>query len=244
MSTEDRLEYLEAQVIELEQSSVILRERLHREEIRSERQWENVSNLWARLKSFEEYYRAEFNIPPPEKRAPPYTSRHRASPGRYPDVHPESSTLRNISKRRKKSTSPSNPLHLVVPFAEYGPTQASRTRPALAIPLATTVSTVPAASTDNAPVPDDASIGTDTVATVPSVTVVIDPNPFVGKKVRVISGRSEHQGAVFLVRRVTATKCVCNTYPRCSDDNDTYFSPQTLEILDHDSEIDLNLLSA
>ena len=244
MSTSDRIEYLEAQVIELEQTSIILRERLHREETRSDRQWELISNLWDRLNGFEEYYRVELNVPSPPQRAPPYQARHRASPGRYPDTHPESTALRTITKRRKRSATPSNPLNLVVPFAATAPKPASHKRPALTTPLATTVTTVPAASIDNATVPDDASIGTDTVATVPSVTVVVDPNPFVGKKVRVISGRSEHQGAVFLVRRVTATKCVCNTYPRCSDDNDTYFSPQTLEILDHDSEIDLNLLSA
>ena len=244
MSTSDRIEYLEAQVIELEQSSVILRERLHREETRSERQWETVSNLWDRLNAFEEYYRVELNIAPPPKRTPPYQARHRASPGRYPDIHPESTALRTIAKRRKKSAAPSNPFNLVVPFAEPVQTPASRKRPALDIPITTTITTVPAATTDNDPVPDDASIGTDTVTTVPSVNVIVDPRPFVGKKVRVTSGRSEHQGAVFLVRRVTATKCVCNTYPRCSDTNDTYFYPQTLEILDHDSEIDLNLLSA
>ena len=244
MSTSDRIEYLEAQVIELEQTAVILRERLHREETRSERQWETVSNLWDRLNSFEDYYRGALNVPPPPKHTPPYQARHRASPGRYPDIHPESTALRKATKRRKKSAAPSNPLNLVVPFAEPAPPLTSHKRPAPATSIPGCTTTVHTPDVDNAPFPDDASTGTATVATIPSVIVNVHLSPFIGKKVRVISDRSDHQGAVFLVRRVTATKCVCNTYPRCSDDTDTYFSPQTLEILDHDSDIDLNLLSA
>ena len=245
MSTSDRIEYLEAQVIELEQTTVILRERLHREETRSERQWETLSNLWDRLNGFEDYYRTAFDIAPPPAPIPPYQARHRASPGRYPTTHPESATLRSIASRRKKPSAPARPLNLGIPFARQPITTTdSRKRPAPDTPRNTTITTVPKADVTNEQGTDDNSIGTETVATIASVHAEVDLSPFVGRKVRVTNSRSDHQGAVFLVRRVTATKCVCNTYPRCSDTADTYFSPQTLELLDHDSEVDLNLLTS
>ena len=117
MSTSDRIEYLEAQVIELEQTTVILRKRLHREETRSERQWEIISNLWDRLNGFEDYYRTVFDIALPPASIPPYQGRHRGSPGRYPATNPESTTLRSIASRRKKTSAPTRPLDLVIPFA-------------------------------------------------------------------------------------------------------------------------------
>ena len=242
MSTEDRIEYLEAQVIELEQTAVILRKRLHREETRSERQWEIVSNLWDQLNGFENYYRTAFDIAPPPATVPPYQARHRASPGRYPSTHPESATLRSIASRNKKPRATTRPLNLVIPFAQQ-PSD-SRKRPAPDTERPTTTTTVPQTNVPVAQDADDNSAGTETIATVASAQAEIDLRPFVGKKVRVTNTHSEHLGAVFLVRRVRATKCVCNTYPCCSDKADTYFSPQTIEIIDHDSEVDLTLLTS